>query len=195
MIQWAQFDLKVGFVGNCIRWYFRIGFFCGLRSTWSYSKLIVQKLGGNAMLVDAEHAFDPAYSKALGVDVENLIVCQPDNGEMALESNCFPLTWLNMLWWLTVSYGAPFTCLNKFCVTSVADRMCRSGAVDLICIDSVSALTPRAEIEVRNMLLFYTLEPHDFSPKPSIQFMLLCTGRNWNAANGFAGKAYESSDA
>ncbi|KAG5598087.1 hypothetical protein H5410_039319 [Solanum commersonii] len=51
----------------------------------------VQKLGGNAMLVDAEHAFDPAYSKALGVDVENLIVCQPDNGEMALESNNFSL--------------------------------------------------------------------------------------------------------
>ncbi|EEC75811.1 hypothetical protein OsI_12760 [Oryza sativa Indica Group] len=74
----------------------------------------VQKLGGNAMLVDAEHAFDPAYSKALGVDIENLIVCQPDNGEMALE---------------------------------IADRMCRSGAIDLICIDSVSALTPRAEIE------------------------------------------------
>ncbi|CAK9157790.1 unnamed protein product [Ilex paraguariensis] len=74
----------------------------------------VQKEGGNAMLVDAEHAFDPAYSKALGVDVENLIVCQPDNGEMALE---------------------------------IADRMCRSGAVDLICVDSVSALTPRAEIE------------------------------------------------
>ncbi|XP_027909315.1 DNA repair protein recA homolog 1, chloroplastic [Vigna unguiculata] len=74
----------------------------------------VQKLGGNAMLVDAEHAFDPAYSKALGVDVENLIVCQPDHGEMALE---------------------------------IADRMCRSGAIDLICVDSVSALTPRAEIE------------------------------------------------
>ncbi|KAA8527148.1 hypothetical protein F0562_008623 [Nyssa sinensis] len=74
----------------------------------------VQKVGGNAMLVDAEHAFDPAYSKALGVDVENLIVCQPDNGEMALE---------------------------------IADRMCRSGAIDLICVDSVSALTPRAEIE------------------------------------------------
>lgn len=51
----------------------------------------MQKLGGNAMLVDAEHVFDPAYSKALGVDVENLIVCQPDNGEMALESNFFPL--------------------------------------------------------------------------------------------------------
>ncbi|KAK2971968.1 hypothetical protein RJ640_004988 [Escallonia rubra] len=74
----------------------------------------VQRLGGNAMLVDAEHAFDPSYSKALGVDVENLIVCQPDNGEMALE---------------------------------IADRMCRSTAVDLICVDSVSALTPRAEIE------------------------------------------------
>nr|XP_011469340.1 PREDICTED: DNA repair protein recA homolog 1, chloroplastic isoform X2 [Fragaria vesca subsp. vesca] len=72
----------------------------------------VQRLGGNAMLVDAEHAFDPAYSKALGVDVENLIVCQPDHGEMALEN-----------------------------------RMCRSGAIDLICVDSVSALTPRAEIE------------------------------------------------
>lgn len=50
------------------------------------------------MLVDAEHAFDPAYSKALGVDVENLIVCQPDNGEMALESNIFPLfTLLEMI--------------------------------------------------------------------------------------------------
>ena len=46
----------------------------------------MQKLGGNAMLVDAEHAFDPAYSKALGVDVDNLIVCQPDSGETALES-------------------------------------------------------------------------------------------------------------
>lgn len=53
----------------------------------SYSISNMQKLGGNAMLVDAEHAFDPAYSKALGVDIENLIVCQPDNGEMALESN------------------------------------------------------------------------------------------------------------
>lgn len=74
----------------------------------------IQKAGGNAVLVDAEHAFDPYYSKNVGVDVENLIVCQPDNGEMALET---------------------------------ADRLCRSGAVDLICIDSVSALTPRAEIE------------------------------------------------
>lgn len=48
--------------------------------------LYKQKHGGNALLVDAEHAFDPDYSRALGVDVENLIVCQPDNGEMALES-------------------------------------------------------------------------------------------------------------
>lgn len=55
----------------------------------------LQKLGGNAMLVDAEHAFDPAYSKALGVDIENLIVCQPDNGEMALESNYFAHMELN----------------------------------------------------------------------------------------------------
>lgn len=65
--------------------------------------LTVQKLGGNAMLVDAEHAFDPAYSKALGVDVENLIVCQPDNGEMALESN--PKTFLLLIWLFScVSY-------------------------------------------------------------------------------------------
>lgn len=74
----------------------------------------IQRRGGNAMLVDAEHCFDPYYSKAVGVDVESLIVCQPDNGEMALET---------------------------------ADRMCRSGAVDIIVVDSVSALTPRAEIE------------------------------------------------
>lgn len=58
----------------------------------------VQKLGGNAMLVDAEHAFDPTYSKALGVDVENLIVCQPDNGEMALESNIFAFNVVMLEW-------------------------------------------------------------------------------------------------
>lgn len=58
----------------------------------------MQKLGGNAMLVDAEHAFDPSYSRALGVDIENLIVCQPDNGEMALESNSFiPLVSVQLL--------------------------------------------------------------------------------------------------
>lgn len=54
----------------------------------------MQRLGGNAMLVDAEHAFDPAYSKALGVDVENLIVCQPDHGEMALESKISLIMWV-----------------------------------------------------------------------------------------------------
>lgn len=61
-------------------------------SNQRFSLFVMQKLGGNAMLVDAEHAFDPAYSKALGVDVENLIVCQPDNGEMALESNILSCT-------------------------------------------------------------------------------------------------------
>ncbi|KAM3343980.1 hypothetical protein P3S68_026070 [Capsicum galapagoense] len=66
------------------------------------------------MLVDVEHAFDLAYSKALRVDIENLIVCQPNNWEMALE---------------------------------IADRMCGSRVVDLICIDSVPTLTPRAKIE------------------------------------------------
>ena len=74
-----------------IRSYFYVGFFSALRPNEVILKLNMQKLGGNAMLVDAEHVFDPAYSKALGVDVENLIVCQPDNGEMALESNFFPL--------------------------------------------------------------------------------------------------------
>lgn len=117
----------------------------------------MQKLGGNAMLVDAEHAFDPAYSKALGVDVENLIVCQPDNGEMALESNNFSLfTPLEMIFQFFVLATLSiimvvlleFVLSTKLLSISVADRMCRSGAVDLICIDSVSALTPRAEIEV-----------------------------------------------
>ena len=50
------------------------------------------------MLVDAEHAFDPAYSKALGVDVENLIVCQPDHGEMALESNIYAFNVVVLKW-------------------------------------------------------------------------------------------------
>ena len=70
------------------------------------------------MLVDAEHAFDPSYSKALGVDVENLIVCQPDNGEMALESNlsflsmfCFFFHFLNSL-----SSERKRMCVCVFCV-------------------------------------------------------------------------------
>ncbi len=74
----------------------------------------VQRKGGIAAIVDAEHAFDRFYAEALGVDTENLLISQPDNGEQALE---------------------------------IADNLIRSGAVDLLVIDSVAALTPRAEIE------------------------------------------------
>ena len=73
-----------------------------------------QRRGGVAAFVDAEHALDPVYAAALGVDVENLLVSQPDTGEMALE---------------------------------IVDQLVRSAAVDLVVIDSVAALTPRAEIE------------------------------------------------
>lgn len=73
-----------------------------------------QKAGGICAFVDAEHALDPSYAKALGVDVDNLYVAQPDNGEQALE---------------------------------IADTLIRSGSIDLLVIDSVAALTPRAEIE------------------------------------------------
>jgi len=74
----------------------------------------VQKQGGIAAIVDAEHAFDQFYAKSLGVDVENLLISQPDNGEQALE---------------------------------IADNLIRSGAIDLLVVDSVAALTPKAEIE------------------------------------------------
>ena len=74
----------------------------------------VQRNGGLAAFVDAEHALDPTYAAALGVDIENLLVSQPDSGEMALE---------------------------------IVDQIVRSSAVDLIVVDSVAALTPRAEIE------------------------------------------------
>jgi len=73
-----------------------------------------QKLGGIAAFVDAEHAFDQFYAEKLGVDTQNLIISQPDNGEQALE---------------------------------IADNLIRSGAIDIIVIDSVAALTPKAEIE------------------------------------------------
>jgi recombination protein RecA len=73
-----------------------------------------QKTGGTAAFIDAEHALDPNYARKLGVDIDNLLVSQPDNGEQALE---------------------------------IADMLVRSGAVDLIVIDSVAALTPKAEIE------------------------------------------------
>lgn len=73
-----------------------------------------QKAGGIAAIIDAEHAFDPYYAKKLGVDTDELLISQPDNGEQALE---------------------------------IADNLIRSGAVDIIVIDSVAALTPKAEIE------------------------------------------------
>lgn len=74
----------------------------------------VQKKGGIAAIIDAEHAFDRFYAEKLGVDTQNLLISQPDNGEQALE---------------------------------IADNLIRSGAVDLVVIDSVAALTPKAEIE------------------------------------------------
>lgn len=74
----------------------------------------VQKQGGIAAIIDAEHAFDRFYAEHLGVDTENLLISQPDNGEQALE---------------------------------ITENLIRSGAVDLLIIDSVAALTPRAEIE------------------------------------------------
>jgi recombination protein RecA len=74
----------------------------------------VQKAGGTAAFIDAEHALDPAYAKRIGVDVQNLLLSQPDNGEQALE---------------------------------IVETLVRSNAVDLIVVDSVAALVPRAEIE------------------------------------------------
>ncbi|HOX41858.1 MAG TPA: recombinase RecA [bacterium] len=73
-----------------------------------------QKLGGQAAFIDAEHAFDPEYAKRIGVDLDNLLISQPDNGEQALE---------------------------------IAETLVRSNAIDVIVIDSVAALVPRAEIE------------------------------------------------
>jgi len=73
-----------------------------------------QRRGGIAAIIDAEHAFDRAYAESLGVDTENLLISQPDNGEQALE---------------------------------IADNLIRSGAIDILVIDSVAALTPRAELE------------------------------------------------
>ena len=73
-----------------------------------------QKLGGNAVFIDVEHALDPVYAKALGVDIDSLLVSQPDTGEQALE---------------------------------ICEALVRSGAIDVVVVDSVAALTPRAEIE------------------------------------------------
>ena len=74
-----------------------------------------QKQGGEAAFIDAEHALDPTYAKALGVDVDSLLVSQPDNGEQALE---------------------------------ITEQLVRSGAIDIIVVDSVAALVPRSEMEV-----------------------------------------------
>ena len=74
----------------------------------------VQKLGGIAGFIDAEHALDPAYARNIGVDIDNLYISQPDNGEQALE---------------------------------IAETMVRSGAIDIVVIDSVAALVPKAEID------------------------------------------------
>ena len=74
----------------------------------------VQKMGGVAAIIDAEHAFDPSYARNLGVDVNSLWISQPDNGEQALD---------------------------------IAEQLIRSGAVDLVVVDSVAALTPKKEIE------------------------------------------------
>ncbi|WP_303316499.1 recombinase RecA [Flavivirga abyssicola] len=73
-----------------------------------------QKAGGIAAFIDAEHAFDRFYAEKLGVDIDNLIISQPDNGEQALE---------------------------------IADNLIRSGAIDIVVVDSVAALTPKSEIE------------------------------------------------
>ena len=73
-----------------------------------------QKTGGEAAFIDAEHALDPVYAKHLGVDIDNLIVSQPDTGEQALE---------------------------------IAEALVRSGAIDIIVVDSVAALVPKAEID------------------------------------------------
>lgn len=74
----------------------------------------MQKIGGTAAFIDAEHALDPQYAKKIGVNVQELLISQPDNGEQALE---------------------------------IADMLVRSGSVDIVVVDSVAALTPRAEIE------------------------------------------------
>ena len=76
-----------------------------------------QKAGGTAAFVDAEHALDPVYARKLGVDMDELLVSQPDAGEQALE---------------------------------IADTLVRSGAIDVLVIDSVAALVPRAELEGRD---------------------------------------------
>lgn len=87
---------------------------CGKTTVALHIVAEAQKKGGIAAFIDAEHALDPAYAKALGVDVDELLISQPDNGEQALE---------------------------------IGDMLVRSGAVDVIVVDSVAALVPKSEIE------------------------------------------------
>ena len=87
---------------------------CGKTTVALHMVAEVQKRGGIAGFIDAEHALDPAYAKNIGVDIENLYISQPDNGEQALE---------------------------------ITETMVRSGAVDIIIVDSVAALVPKAEID------------------------------------------------
>ena len=85
------------------------------RRRWCYHVIAeAQKLGGVCAFIDAEHAMDPLYAQRIGVDIDELLVSQPDYGEQALE---------------------------------IADMLVRSGAVDVIAVDSVAALTPKAELE------------------------------------------------
>ena len=81
-----------------------------------------QKSGGTCAFIDAEHALDPQYARKLGVDIDNLLVSQPDNGEQALE---------------------------------IADMLVRSGAIDLIVVDSVAALTLKQKSKVRWVTLIW----------------------------------------
>ena len=90
-----------------------------------------QKMGGEVAFVDAEHALDPVYAAALGVDIDNMLVSQPDTGEQALE---------------------------------ITDALVRSGAVDAVVVDSVAALTPRAEIEGEMGDTFVGLQARLMSP-------------------------------
>ena len=84
------------------------------KTTLVYVIAEAQRMGGICAFIDAEHAMDPLYAKRIGVDVDELLVSQPDHGEQALE---------------------------------IADLLIRSGAIDVVAIDSVAALTPKAELE------------------------------------------------
>ena len=87
---------------------------CGKTTLALHIVASAQKLGGEAAYIDVEHALEPAYARALGVDIENLLISQPDTGEQALD---------------------------------ITEALVRSGAVDVVVVDSVAALLPRSELE------------------------------------------------